>query len=65
MLTNSAGSSKWKECNKVTILRINSSQFYGTLCRTSHSKTSLSTNDSIFRETNIAARKNRVRQIKR
>ena len=65
MLTTSAGSSKWKEENKVNTLRINSPQIYGTLCRTSYSKTSLSTNDSKFREINIAECKNRMIQIKR
>ena len=34
MLTTSAGSSERKEANKVTILKINFSQIYGTLCRT-------------------------------
>lgn len=65
MLTTSAGSSKWKEGNKVTILRKNSSQIYGTLCRISNRKISLSTNDSKYREINIVECKNRMRHIKR
>ena len=53
---------RWQKSNQ---LRKNSSQIYGTLCRTSYSETSLSTNDSKFREINIAECKNRMGQIKR